>query len=275
MRILQCLPQLSSFSRVRLCATLWTINHQAPLSVEFSRQKHWSGLPCLPPGDLPNPGNWTCVSLLHWKVGSLPLAPFGMSTCSNPAVKCTWSTEIVTARQGFCCPWTGIPCGNMFLMLWSSDRCSETVRGLEWLITEAHSIKMMSCFSFGLNQLPPLIAPFNWIERFPFNPGQRFGKMTAGYCGWVDLTLRCLATQHGRLRWRMRRGWGHLCWNQAQLIMDLRSSSICCVTSGTSLNLSEPLISASIKQNSHSSLIESLWGSDELMEIKCLAHNKD
>ena len=30
--------------------------HQALLSMEFSRQEHWSGLPCPPPGDLPNPG---------------------------------------------------------------------------------------------------------------------------------------------------------------------------------------------------------------------------
>ena len=36
--------------------TPWTIAHQAPLSMEFSRQKYWSGLPFLPPGDLPNPG---------------------------------------------------------------------------------------------------------------------------------------------------------------------------------------------------------------------------
>jgi len=36
-------------------ATLWTVALQIPLSVEFSRQEHWSGLPCPPPGDLPNP----------------------------------------------------------------------------------------------------------------------------------------------------------------------------------------------------------------------------
>ena len=36
---------LSSFSRVRLCATLWTAVHQAPLSTGFSRQEYWSGLP--------------------------------------------------------------------------------------------------------------------------------------------------------------------------------------------------------------------------------------
>ena len=36
--------------------TTWTAAHQAPVSVEFSRQEYWSGLPILPPGDLPNPG---------------------------------------------------------------------------------------------------------------------------------------------------------------------------------------------------------------------------
>ena len=47
---------LSRFSRVRLFATLWTAARQAPLSMGFSRQECWSGLPCPPPGDLPNPG---------------------------------------------------------------------------------------------------------------------------------------------------------------------------------------------------------------------------
>ena len=38
-----------------LC-TPWTVVRQAPLSMGFSRQEYWSGLPCPPPGDLPNPG---------------------------------------------------------------------------------------------------------------------------------------------------------------------------------------------------------------------------
>ena len=37
-------------------ATPWTVARQAPLSVGFSRQEDWSGLPCLSPGDLPGPG---------------------------------------------------------------------------------------------------------------------------------------------------------------------------------------------------------------------------
>jgi len=47
---------LSCFSRVWLFATQWTISHQAPLFMGFSRQDYWSGLPCSPPGDLPNLG---------------------------------------------------------------------------------------------------------------------------------------------------------------------------------------------------------------------------
>ena len=45
-----------SFSQVRLFATPWSVACQAPLSVEFSRQEFWSGLPCPPPGDSPEPG---------------------------------------------------------------------------------------------------------------------------------------------------------------------------------------------------------------------------
>ena len=46
----------SHFSCVRLCETLWIRACQDPLSTAFSRQEHWSGLPCPPPGGLSNPG---------------------------------------------------------------------------------------------------------------------------------------------------------------------------------------------------------------------------
>ena len=51
-----CACMLSRFSRVQLFATLWTSACQAHLSMGFSRQEYWSGSPCLPPGDLPDPG---------------------------------------------------------------------------------------------------------------------------------------------------------------------------------------------------------------------------
>ena len=43
---------LSPSSRVQLCVTLWTVAHQAPLSMGLSRPEHWSGFPCLSPHKL-------------------------------------------------------------------------------------------------------------------------------------------------------------------------------------------------------------------------------
>ena len=51
-----CVCVHPNFSHVQLFVMLWTVAHQAPLSMGFSRQEYWSGLPCPPPGDLPNPG---------------------------------------------------------------------------------------------------------------------------------------------------------------------------------------------------------------------------
>ena len=47
---------LSHFSHVRLFATPWTLAHQGTLSMEFSRQEYWSGLPFPSLGDLLDPG---------------------------------------------------------------------------------------------------------------------------------------------------------------------------------------------------------------------------
>ena len=61
-------------SRIWLCVTQWTVAHQAPLSMGFSRQEHWSGSPCPPLGDLPHPeikpeSHVYCIGrkvLYHW-----------------------------------------------------------------------------------------------------------------------------------------------------------------------------------------------------------------
>ena len=45
-----------SLNNVQLFESPWTVAHHAPLSVEFSRQEFWSGLPFPSPGDLPDPG---------------------------------------------------------------------------------------------------------------------------------------------------------------------------------------------------------------------------
>ena len=52
-----CVCVLSCFSCVQLFANPWTVAHQDPLSMGFSRQEYWSGLPCPRPGDLPHQGS--------------------------------------------------------------------------------------------------------------------------------------------------------------------------------------------------------------------------
>ena len=47
---------LSRFDHVQLFPTLWTVAHPSPLTMGFPRQEYWSGFPCPPPGDLPDPG---------------------------------------------------------------------------------------------------------------------------------------------------------------------------------------------------------------------------
>ena len=64
----------SHFSHVRLCA-LWTVAHQAPLSMGLSRQKYWSGLPFPSPGDLPDPGMEPASLMSPTSAGSLPVEP--------------------------------------------------------------------------------------------------------------------------------------------------------------------------------------------------------
>ena len=54
--IFVCAVHSQSLSHIRLFETLWTVGHQTPLSMGFSRQEYWRGLPCPPPGDLPDSG---------------------------------------------------------------------------------------------------------------------------------------------------------------------------------------------------------------------------
>ena len=82
--VYMCVCVLNSFSHVRLFATLWTVAHQAPLSMGFSRQEQWSGLPFPSPGDLPDPyiyiyvyiftHKYTFQSICNIKVFSLSLS---------------------------------------------------------------------------------------------------------------------------------------------------------------------------------------------------------
>ena len=67
--------KVKSLSHVRLFQTSWTVAHQAPPSMGFSRQEYWSGLPFPSPGDLPDPGIESRSPTL--RADSLPSKPPG------------------------------------------------------------------------------------------------------------------------------------------------------------------------------------------------------
>ena len=69
---------LGHFSLVQLFVTPWAVAHQAPLSVGFSRQEYWSGLPCCLLEDRPNPGiKLHLLHLPHCRRILYPVSHFG------------------------------------------------------------------------------------------------------------------------------------------------------------------------------------------------------
>ena len=89
---------LSVFSPVQFFVNLWTVAHQAPLFMGFSRQGYWNGLPCPPPGDFPNSG----------------IKP---ASLASPAL------EADSTREAPCCSyWYIYLSGSLFMSNWSKKK---------------------------------------------------------------------------------------------------------------------------------------------------------
>ena len=80
---------LSHFICVWLFAILWTGTHQAPLSMEFSREEYWSGLLFPPPGDLPDPG----IELVSLKSPALAGGFFTTSATNSSNIYMSYLTS--------------------------------------------------------------------------------------------------------------------------------------------------------------------------------------
>ena len=90
---------LRCFSRVRLFVTPWTIVHQDPLSMGFSRQEYWSGLLCPPPGDLPHPGiepvSLMPSALAAWFFTTSATREAHLCVSGIRVFVCTWAAQVV------------------------------------------------------------------------------------------------------------------------------------------------------------------------------------
>ena len=93
---------LSCFSHVWLFVTLWTAPRQASLSMGFSRQDYWSGVPLPSPGDLPDPG--IKPPFPAWQADSLPSEPQGKPSVviNNFCFMATWCEELTHLKRPWC-----------------------------------------------------------------------------------------------------------------------------------------------------------------------------
>ena len=98
------------FSHVRLFATPWTVTYQAPLSMGFSRQEYWSGLPFPSSGDLPNPG-----------IESRSPALQGDSSLSEPPGK----PPVIDKKLPNCTFWSCLFCFRVSKFHLSSENISQ------------------------------------------------------------------------------------------------------------------------------------------------------
>jgi len=199
---------LSHFSRVRLFATLWTVARQAPLSTGFSRQESWSGLPCPPPGNLPNPGikpaSLTSADRFFtagatWKVCySMDQFSSVAQTVSSVAQSCPTLCDLMD------CSMPGLPVHHQL-----PEFTQTHVRWVGNAIQPSHPL----CPLLLLPSIFPSIRVFSnesalhirwpkyWSFSFSISPSNEYSGLISFRMDWLDLlavqgTLKSLLWHH-------------------------------------------------------------------------------
>ena len=136
---------LIHFSCVWLFVTLWTVACQAPLSMGFSRREYWSGLPCPPPEDLPNPGiepaSLTFPALAgRFSATSTTLLLLSCSVVSDPM----WPHGLQHARPPCPSPSPGVCSNSCPLSRWCHPAISSCVVSFSSLPSVFPSIRVFS-----------------------------------------------------------------------------------------------------------------------------------
>ena len=161
--------------------TLFTLAHQAPLSMEFSRQEYWSGLPFPSPGDLPNPETEPWSPSLH--ADSLPSESPGEAIKLSKTQFFTWFPEVkfslsrtkkkknahVLKNLLFSCSflWNGIP-------VFRGGEASESLLGVmltgkrhaapQWALARICWVSGMVFFTHLCIPCPAVFKRYDWFE---------------------------------------------------------------------------------------------------------------
>ena len=131
--------------------------NQAPMSMGFSRQQYWSGLPCLLHRILPTQGsNLHLLHVLHWQVGSLPLVPPGKSPKSGCCCPVTKSCPILWDLMD--CSTPGFP-----VLHYLPEFAQTLVHWFNNAIQSSHPLSPPSTPALSLSQHQGL---FQWVILF-------------------------------------------------------------------------------------------------------------
>ena len=150
---------LSCFSRVWLCTTLWTAAHQAPLSLGFSRQEHWSGLP------FPSP-------MHEREVAQSCLTPSDPMDCSPPG------SSVHGIFQARVLEWGAIAFSGL-VPLWTSNyKC--LLKHLFWVYTYQKNWYHMIIYDNSVFNCFP-----QWLHHFTLLPHMSFYEQVLG---WSNLS---------------------------------------------------------------------------------------
>ena len=123
---LVCVCCTQSFSRVWLLGTPWTVGHQAPLSMEFSRQEYWNGLPFPSPWDPPDSGiklESPALQAILYDWATREASIIGLNKCNS----CPWSSYGVTSSLltfSFCALCNDFQISSIKPCLWNTKTCA-------------------------------------------------------------------------------------------------------------------------------------------------------
>ena len=175
-------------SHVRLFVTPWTVVHQAPLSMKFSKQEYWSGLPFPAPGDLSDLGIEPASPALQ--VDSLPLSHQG-----SPLIKmdcwfcCSVAESYPTPCNPVDCSTPDFPAVHRLLSLLKlMSIVSDAIEPPHPLSLPSHPASVFPSIRVFSNESALCIRwPKYWSFSFSINPSNEYSELISFRIDWFDL----------------------------------------------------------------------------------------